>query len=487
MRLLVLGAGALACAATCAHAQNFVTQRAAPVTAFQAMLGMNVHLEYTDGLYDGTAMPNGVSAVQNVIYDLNYLSGAPRGSAQAATYAFRRLRDGMPDPGNGAVYQTFENAIAALVANGDGFDLLTGGDIATQLAQAQIVANLRPGVSYLTRMPPAVTSLEGPNEVSSSFSYGGQSGDAAAIAYDRNLYAAKNASALVHTYLSDFTSEAQPGVCVIGAYADSENVHPYPNQGSMPDYYVGSAFAQAYGTLPAHCPYGSPKVITEDGYAQTDDSNVGTARAFCSDAGACGSGGDINSREVSQDAAMRQTLDMAFDAWQARAREIDFYQLLAAYPDPDGNNEDPQFGWFNYDGSPRPVAEAFHAMMLDMLDAAPAPSVEPSLTYSLASSVTGVSTALFYSAQYGDFILAAWQEPALWNASTRTENNVAAATLTLTLPREASLILQQDPTLYGSGTWGSNSNGPQTIATCQGCSTTTAQLGASPLLFLITP
>ena len=374
-----------------------------------------------------------------------------------------------------------------LVANGDGFDFITGGNVGTALAQAEIVAKLRPGWSYASLLPPSLTSLEGPNEIPSSFSYGGQSGPAGGIAYQRALYPAKNASPLVHTFLSDFTTERPPGTCVIGAYADSENEHPYPNKGSMPGSWIAPAYAHDYGVLPASCPYGAPKVITEDGYAQTDDTNIGTGRAFCSDLGACGAGGDINSRETSPDVAMRETLDMAFDAWQLKIREIDFYQLLAAYPDPNGNNEDAQYGWFNYDGSPREVAKAFHAMMLDLLDAAPAPSVEPALSYRLGASQAGVQTALFYSAQYKDFILVAWQEPSIWNLSSFSAKAATPATLTLSLQDAASTIVQQDPTRYGSGTWGSNSNATQTVARCTGCATMTAQLGAAPLLFLITP
>ena len=73
--------------------------------------------------------------------------------------------------------------------------------------------------------------------------------------------------------MTDFTTQANPGTCVIGYYADEANNHPYPNNGSAPAFWIGNGFGNSYGNVPANCPYGLPKSATEDGYADWDDTN----------------------------------------------------------------------------------------------------------------------------------------------------------------------------------------------------------------------
>ncbi len=458
-----------------ARAATFGTVSAPPIDNLTSIWGMNVRLEYTDGHYNGTSPVNNQPDVRNDIADLLYLgSNGP---------AFRSVRDVLPNSnagtGMGAVYGQQLSAIQQFVHSGIGFTFLTGNTqgadtpnqtVAQTLTQLELTASYAPPSANQnpSQPPPSLKFVEGPNEVDSNYSFAGKSGNAAGIAWGQQLYQAKNASPLVHVYMTDFTTQANPGTCVIGYYADEANNHAYPNNGTPPGGMLASDFAASYGNVPAHCPYGLPKAVTEDGYPSPDDANpnnYGSNR------------GDINRREVSQGAQMEYLLDLGMDAYAQGLREIDFYQLLAAYTDPNGTNEDTEFGWFNYDGSPKPVAQAYHALTGLLIDGSAYDTTPRSLTYALDNPPSGGGSQVFSTYDGSRYFVVVWGEYDIFNPATSTQQDPPGVGTTLTLPAPASSITLYDPTRFAS----------TQQASCSHCASLFGTFGSHPEVFVIKP
>src|SRR5438094_254597 len=98
---------------------------AARVGGFVSSLGVNTHLNYTDGAYANTA---------NVIADLNYLG-------------IHDIRDATPYPYGGAPYQQDVASLNAVAAAGGKIDFIAtpGMSLQTTLGQIDAIAQAHPG------------------------------------------------------------------------------------------------------------------------------------------------------------------------------------------------------------------------------------------------------------------------------------------------------------------------------------------------------
>ena len=336
-----------------------------PQTAsqFLSTLGVNVHVEYTDGKYANAG---------NVLADLAYLGE-------------NHVRDAVLNPSNQGQsnYDTLANA-------GVKFDMFFQGN--------SLPSTLNLVDAFVTRHPGAVSLIEGPNEVNNfPISYGGQSGDAAAVAYQNALYSAvKSDAALSGVAVADLTSYP-----FLKGASDDANYHFYPFHGAQP----GAAYGSSVSDLAAAEP-GKAIVMTEGGY------NTLLADTYF---------GGVD--ELTQ---AKLTLNLYCDNAKAGISTSYVYQLLDAYADPTNSNSDSHFGLFHLDNSPKIAATAIHNLT-SVLSAGADPNATST---ALAFETTGLPSAndmltLTKSATVHDVLV--WNEPTIWNFDTKSEVAAGAA------------------------------------------------------------
>ena len=335
-----------------------------PQTASQFLdtLGVNVHVEYTDGKYASSS---------NVISDLAYLG-------------VNHVRDAVLNPGNQG-----QSNYDALANAGIKFDMFFQGN---SLASTTHLLD-----AFVSRHPGSVSLIEGPNEVNNfPISYGGQSGNSGAIAYQNALYAAAKADAALSSIpVADLTSYP-----FLKGASDDANYHLYPLNGAQPQAYYGSTLATLASAEP-----GKATVMTEGGY-----NTLLTDTYF----------GGVD--ELTQ---AKLTLNLFCDNAKAGIATTYVYQLLDAYADLTNSDSDKHFGLFHLDNSPKLAATAIHNLT-SVLSAGADPNVTST---ALAFDVQGLPTGndvltLTKSASVHDVIL--WDEPSIWNSATKTE--IAATT-----------------------------------------------------------
>jgi hypothetical protein len=212
--------------------------RASPMTApaairtenFTANIGVNVHVEYTDGKYANTT---------NDIADLKYLG-------------IKLARDSNLNPSNAG-----QGNYGTLAAAGIKFDLIVNGNqtLAQTMSELTTFASAHPG---------AIASVEGPNEIDHSpISYSGLTGAAAANLLQTNLF-----SALAKTSLSNlpvYSYSLGSGGTPLSGYTAAA-LHPYPQNGAQPLSWLQTAMKAT--------PAGHSSVITELGYSSLPTSSI---------------------------------------------------------------------------------------------------------------------------------------------------------------------------------------------------------------------
>lgn len=159
---------------------------------FDASIGINTHMNYTDGAY---------ANVSNVQADLAYLG-------------ISLIRDGMPNPSGGIPYYNQVSAFETLAKAGIRFDLVTGpGGNAIASAEQQIQTQDNATAN-------AVYAVEGPNEINNwPVTYNGLTGIAAATAYQSALYSALKGSAATSAIdIYNFTGGLMPILLGGGTY-----------------------------------------------------------------------------------------------------------------------------------------------------------------------------------------------------------------------------------------------------------------------------
>jgi len=381
--------------------------------AFLQTIGVVTHMAYTDGEYANVPQVIqslqylGITAVRDGISDgYDPISGQYNGSAPLSTYL-------------------------TLAQAGVKFNFLTfaGGAVTSTALTGQL--DLMQQVEAAT--PGSVVALEGPNEINNQpVTWNGAPDATCAEELDDALELQKALYKEVHTnpawkgvkvvmltganaYLGADSCSLpdHPNVGAVKGYADFDNQHPYPPNGSAPN-----AAINPVNSIPGNT---APEVYTETGYS----SGGGTTGA------------------VSQYVQCMYGLDLFFDAAFYGVTRTYWYDLLDAYA-PGSRQGDDSYGLFDYLGNPKPLAISLHNLEAIMADAGTrslkVPAFEPA-----GLPATGNSLALGRrDGTSGDFVI--WAEPMLWNEGSGTQLQPSSATVTISLGKTYSTVWVYDPT-----------------------------------------
>lgn len=411
--------------ATAAPSTAPVAVQAARVADFIGTLGVNTHLGYNDG---------GYANVNAVIRDLDYLG-------------IRQVRDGTPNPKGGSPYRAYLGSLAAAAEAGIRFDLVIDPALPIATSLDQVGRVVHHGAN-------AVTSIEGPNEINNApVRYQGQRGEAAGEAFQHDLYAAVKADPLLRKLpVYYLTGGRRIDLGAGPRLADYANGHPYPYRGASPGPRIVNEF-QTYFTMPL--PYA--RVITETGYFDQPTNPAGSG--------------------VDGATQARLTLDLLFDAFRQGVGRTYLYQLLSAYPDPQRNSSDIEYGLFNQDNSPKPVATAIHNLtsMLSDTSTKAATFATGRLAYSVSGMPPTGQSVLLQRAS-GSYILVIWAEPRIWNEAAHAPKAAPPNRVIVTLPERASRLYVGDPMLGAASTM-----------TYEGANSVSLDLTDHPIVLTIQP
>jgi hypothetical protein len=347
---------------------------------FLNSLGVNTHLIYTSTTYADTKL---------VIGALKFLG-------------ITHVRDQLP-PSDPGFWRPFREAMDA----GIKFDLVV------PQSQTGIKANLLTAESLIRSYPGGVAAIEGLNEIDGApkFAYAGLLGMPAAIAYQRDLYAAikadkKLANVVVYNMsLRQGGNHAElPSQSGSSSYGNSHIYFMWV----PPAWNLGSQIAADSTNNP-----GEPMVITETGYV-TMNRNDGSNSGF-----------------VDSDVQAKFLLDDYLDAFKLGVVATYVYELLDENADPLEKDHENHWGLFNADGTPKKSATALHNLTAILNDTGrDVRSFSPgSLAYSLRN--TARHSSILLAKSNGAFCLVIWNEPELWNHATATPNEVASSAVTI--------------------------------------------------------
>ncbi len=364
-----------------ALAQSNTTQTipSLPLAAFQDSLGVNTHIEYTDGKYADAGA---------VLNDLNFLG-------------IRNLRDYAPDPVNWLPHGQALAAVEMLAANGKRFNFVgnCNSDLPTQIQQVDALERSYPGVAL---------SFEGANEINNFPCHGSGGNEQAGETFQRNLYAAVHADPLLKNIPVLYMTGAAP-VNLAEQYglADEANTHPYPYGGVQPFARLASDFPVYFTGLGS-----TPRQITETGYSTLPVPK--------------------DPDGVDESAQAEETLNIYFDAALEGVIRTYIYQLLDPYSDPQSSNSDDHFGFFHLDNSPKVVAWA----MRHLAEVLPAdkPSARQTVQGSIGGLPQGTGHALALTGSDGSIALFLWNEAPVWNKSSQTLQLVTPVPVQVRIP-----------------------------------------------------
>ena len=361
-------------------------QEASPAPAplrcadFVDSIGVNTHLRYVATQY------NDVGAV-----------------IAAMKYAgFRYARDTAPDTHkpNALHYEAFARA-------GLSFCLFWGvlRTMENALGDVGALAAAHPG---------AVHALEGPNEITAGFAYGGLAGVPAAQRFMADMRAgAARIPSLRRLPLVDFTSFAPAaGDC------DYANQHPYPKAGAQPRERIRNAWEKYVG--PQGVMTGRPMMFTEFGYHTLVGKPTHPGHW----------------QGVNEERQAAMLINGWFDAAATGVSRVYVYQLLDGQPDrPGAPNQENHFGLFRLDGSPKPAATAFKTLIALLEDRGPQARAFAPAPLGARVALERPLSCLALQASTGAAFLAFWNESPVWDPQAAAPIAIAPSTARVTLPR----------------------------------------------------
>lgn len=503
------------------------SQTALRASGFINSIGVNVHMEYTDGAY---------ASESNVASDLAYLG-------------VTNIRDMIPNVTYGGIpAQQQVTALEALAASGIKMDLFVGNtetNLATDIAELNVLD---------TAHPNSIEAVEGLNEINNfPATYDGLTGQAGATALQQALYSSvKSDSLLKNAAVFDFTggtfSTATPygtiaehangsytltngitgwqvalptGVSTItigytGA-APAAGLFNYPGAGQETNLYYGNngtltftydntsgVALETYVTVSA---WGQTTTIT--GVSATS-GNSGNLVTFDPQENLTGLATDANAHPypsygaepgsyiasnyldaygtatpgprvitedgydtdpndpngVSQLAQAQGDTDILLDAYKSGVSQTYLYELLDEKPDPNNTNSEMHFGLFNNDNTPKLAATAIHDLTTILADnGANATSFTPGTLDWSATGMPGTANSMLLEKSNGTFDLA------LWNETTS-----AASQITVSLGSTYQNVEVFDPI-----------TGSTPIETLSNVSKVTLSLGNDPLIIQVSP
>ncbi len=277
-------------------------------------IGVNIHVEYTDGGYRDPG---------RIIDSLRFIHVS-------------HVRDNAPWPASQG-----QAGYGVLADAGVRFDLMVNR---SNLDAAMALVH-----EFALRHPGAVDSVEGPNETNNfPVTYQGRSDRPAQVAYQTNLYRAVKADPeLARAPVIDLTSWPE-----LSGPADFSNIHPYPKDGGQPGGELASAVAVERIRAPDR-----PVMITEAGYFSLPHGS-----------------GWIGVDEATQATYL---INLLLDAYRLGVRRTYIYQLFDAYPDAKQNDQEKHFGLFRLDYSPKPAAWALRRLTETLSGYSAAPERSP--------------------------------------------------------------------------------------------------------------
>ena len=381
-----------------------VSTTAVSTSAFLDTIGINTHLEYTDGAY---AKPP--SAVQQVLADLQYLG-------------IDQVRDVVPELNGSTSTEDYESALKTLTAAGIKFDFISdpSQSLTTTISALNAVEAMQPG---------DIIAVEGPNEINNyPITYDGlPNGDPTAQAFQKALYSAVKADlnlsgVSVYYYTGYGLVDPTPlDPATTSGYADFDNAHPYPINGEQPDTVVSRA------ALTNETPPNGPAVFTETGYSSLPGV------------------GFLNDGDPLDQA--KETLNLLFAAASQGISKTYLYQLLDAYA-PGSSQGDDGSGLFDYTGAAKPAATAIHNLTSILSDTGSS-FIPGSLNYSVTGLPSTGNTYLMEKSN-GTFDLAVWAEPQIWNPSTHTDITAPTTPVTVSFGATYQTVEVFDPLVGNS-------------------------------------
>ncbi len=340
----------------------------------------------------------------------------------------------------------------ALGQLGAKFDLIVNGGGPVNLCGALATAR---------QLAPYLTAIEGVNEAQIwPITYGGLGGVDAAVALQKDLYAAVKADPLlskdaVYMFtLGGVDPGAFPSIGDLSAYTDYANIHSYPPHGLRPIFVIHAAISGGQTDAPS-----KPVVVTETGY-YTLQSNVGW-------------GG------VPETVQANYLLGELLDEAAAGVSRTYLYDLIDDGADPAGTNQEDHFGLFHNDGSPKLAATAIHNLTTLLADTGANSGSFPLDNFSFTA--TGVpynytGNTMLMQKSDGTHVIAVWNEEQTWNPDTQTTTPIQHFPTTVTLDRSYGTVLVYDPT-----------TGTAPVQTLHNVSSVSLDLTDHPFLIVVPP
>jgi hypothetical protein len=381
---------------------------------FADHIGVNVHVAYTDSDYRDPGA---------VLGALRYLG--------VSHVRDGTLRSGMQGQARTAFQQLF--------AAGIGFDFFVQGDITDALGNLRAVAEA---------FPTAIDAIEGPNEINNfPVSYDGKTGHVGAQAYQAALYAAVKADPVLGKLpVYNFTDWPETA-----GRADYVNVHPYAKNGDQPRGWIAGGIAAYAPLMPGFAP-----VMTEGGYY--------TLPGY-------GWGG------VDEATQAKLMVNFFLDGVDLGAARIFSYQLLDAYADKTGSDQEKHFGLFDVQYKPKPAATALRTLLMLIHDngvTAQTFTPEP-LGYKLDGLPATAHSLVLQKSDGWRFILL-WNEPDIWDEKQNQPIAVSPKAVILRLTARHAVVTVNDVTA-----------GAQSIATLTQTDQVPLQLADVPLVIAVSP
>jgi hypothetical protein len=355
-------------------AQASSERKEVSVFDFVQMIGVGVHLRYTDTAY---------ANVRNVMDDMKFLG-------------INHARDDLPGTDNHESLYA-RDMIKRIAFEGIKFDLCfpIGWQEAGAVSFVKILEQIVPG---------SVAFVEGFNEINNNpGSFKGPGGVAIAAAGQKAIYdAIKSDPVLQHIPVIDMTGFVElkdPTFAYGGSlkgYADLMNNHVYAQNGEQP--------ARRSITTDKLGPYKAmeepmPKAITEFGYSSLPQSGwlvIG----------------------VDERTQAKGIVNGLFDAARSGYDKVYIYELLDQKPDPDSKELEFHFGLFTVDNRPKASALALHNLTQVLHDTSN-PDAARKMTGQLVRAEAPDSKepvfTLTLNKSDGTNLAAIWREPPFWD------------------------------------------------------------------------
>jgi hypothetical protein len=276
-----------------------------------------------------------------------------------------------------------------------------------------------------------VESVEGANEVDSfTPCWNGVSSIAAGVTEQEQLWSTFQGGQRLALIPVNSLTVSNPvnlsKISNISPYVNQVSSHVYPQwYGTLGESAYGASQTMIVTNNQALAP-GKPNVVTEGGWW--------TAPAVASYGIPAG---------VPQAIQAKLELSFLLDNYALGVTRTFLYELFDEYADPVGINFEDHFGLFTSAGAAKSLATALHSMQVILADSG-TPSSLGSLSYTL-SGMPAAGHSLVFERSDGTFILAVWNDAAIWDNTYYAPIAVSPSAIKLTPSVTSRSINVYDP------------------------------------------